>query len=82
MNVAAQTVQLLAARLPARRLAVIPHPRAAALASAVRDLPGQQDAAGDWQFTLPGLVTARLDEIPLPDGMPPPATPETGQPGG
>jgi len=31
-----------------------PHPRAAALAMAVRDLLAQQDQNGDWQFTLPG----------------------------
>jgi hypothetical protein len=78
MNLAAQTVRLLAERLPGRRLAMIPHPRAAALALAVRDLPGHQDENRDWQFILPGPVTARLDQIPLPDGTPPPATPGTG----
>ena len=78
MNLATETVRLLAERLPARRLAMIPHPRAAALALAVRDLPGQQDESRDWQFILPGPVTARLDQIPLPDGTPPPATPGTG----
>jgi len=82
MKVAAETVRLLASRLPDRRLAVIPHPRAAALAQAVRDLPGQQNDAGDWRFILPGPVMCGLGEIPLPDGTPPPAVPGTGQPGG
>ena len=36
MNLATRTVRLPAERLPARRLAMIPHPRAAALALAVR----------------------------------------------
>jgi hypothetical protein len=78
MNVAAETVRLLAASLPARRLPMIPHPRAAALALAVGDLSACQDQNGDWQFILPGPVTVRLDQIPLPDGTPPPARPATG----
>jgi hypothetical protein len=78
MNVAAQTARLLAAQLPPRQLAMIPHPRAAALIQAVRNLSARQDEAGDWQFTLPDGATARIDQIPLPDLTPPPATPQTG----
>jgi hypothetical protein len=79
MNLATETVLLLAAKLPGRPAGDDPAPRAAALALAVRDLQGQKDEAGDWQFIVPRRpATAQLDQIRLPDGTPPPATPGTG----
>jgi hypothetical protein len=69
LNVASAAVRLLADWLPAGQARLIPHPRAAALTEAVRDLPGHRTAAGDLRFMLPGPdgnpVAARLDEIPL-----------------
>jgi hypothetical protein len=77
LNVASAAVRLLADFLPPEQARLIPHPRAAALAEAVRDLPDHRTAAGDLRFMLPGPdghpVAARLDEIPLPDGTPPAA---------
>jgi hypothetical protein len=77
MNLASAAVRLLADFLPADRARLIPHPRAAALAEAVRDLPDHRTPAGDLRFMLPGPegnpVAARLDEIPLPDRTPPAA---------
>lgn len=81
MNVASETVRMLASELPPGQVRLIPHPRAAALAQAVRDLPGYQDEAGDWRFVLPGpadgLVphAVELAGIPLSAGTPPPAEP-------
>jgi hypothetical protein len=72
MNVAAQAVMLLAASVPAGRFELTPHPRAAALAWAVRDLPSEQTAAGDTWFLLPSPEGTRtavpLSDIPLPEG--------------
>jgi hypothetical protein len=79
MNVASEIVRMLAREHPPGQLRLIPHPRAAALAAAVRDLPSYQDQAGDWRFTLPspadgsGPPAVDLAGIPLPDGTPPPA---------
>ena len=77
MNVASAAVRLLADFLPAQQASLIPRPRAAALAEAVRDLPEHRTPEGDLWFMLPGPegnpVAARLDEIPLPDGTPPAA---------
>src|ERR1017187_8227598 len=77
MNVAAAAVRLLADFLPAQQARLIPHPRAAALTNAVRDLPDHRTPEGDLRFMLPGPegnpVAARLDEIPLPDGTQPAA---------
>jgi hypothetical protein len=41
----------------------------------------RQDQNGDGQFILPGPVTVRLDQIPLPDGTPPTRRAGTGYPG-
>ena len=67
-----------ASRFPASRQArLIPHPRAAALTEAVRNLPDHRTPSGDHRFMLPcpegHPVAARLDEIPLPGGTPPAA---------
>jgi hypothetical protein len=80
INVASQVVAWLAERQPPERTRLIPSRRAAALVDAVRDLPERPTAAGDSRFVLPaqpgGTVTARLDDIPLPEGTPPAAEAE------
>lgn len=77
MNVASAALALMAEHLPAERARQIPHPRAAALLTATRDLPAAQTPAGDWRFTAPGTggqpASLTLAEIPLPAGTPPPA---------
>jgi hypothetical protein len=53
MNIASAALALMAEHLPAERAAQIPHPRAAALLTATRDLPATQTPAGDWRYTAP-----------------------------
>lgn len=77
MNVASAVVAFTAEHLPAERVRQVPHPRAAALLTATRDLTGGQAASGDWRFTAPGAdgkpAFLTLAEIPLPAGTPPAA---------
>jgi hypothetical protein len=77
MNIASAALALMAGHLPAERAAQIPHPRAAALLTATRDLPAAQTPAGDWRFTAPGPggkpASLTLAQIPLPAGTPPAA---------
>lgn len=77
MNVASVTVSLLAQLVPPGRVAAIPHPRAAALVAAARDLPDHQTTAGDRRYIITGpdgeTQPVRLDQIPLPAGTPPSA---------
>ena len=77
VNIASAALALMAEHLPAERARQIPHPRAAALLTATRDLTAEQTPAGDWRFTAPGTGSkpARLTlaEIPLPAGTPPAA---------
>jgi hypothetical protein len=56
------------------QIAQIPCPRAVALLGALAGAHEDVDAAGNWRFRLAGTDTlVRLDEIPLPAGVPPPA---------
>lgn len=89
MNVASEVVRMLADEHPPGRLGLIPHPRAAALATAVRGLPSYQDEAGDWRFTLPAPADGPgpppmvdLAGIPLQDATPPLAGAAGESPGG
>jgi hypothetical protein len=75
LNLASASVALLAEVLSPERADLIPHPRAAALVRAVRDLPEYRIPSGDWRFVLidpddGGSAVVRLDRIPLPDGIP------------
>ena len=77
MNIASAALALMAEHLPAERARQIPHPRAAALLAATRNLPAGQTPAGDWRFTAPGTggkpARLTLAEVPLPAGTPPTA---------
>jgi hypothetical protein len=72
-NVASGVLARLARRRPARETAMIPYPRMAALADAIRDLDTREGDDGRVYFRQrgPGHHAAmRLDEIPLPAGVP------------
>jgi len=75
MNVASQTVILLAEFFSSEQIRLLPCIRAAALTEAIRDLPAEQIHNGDWRFISPGSNgpprPARLDRLKLPDGIPP-----------
>jgi hypothetical protein len=77
INVASQIAAWLAGCQAPEQARKIPNRRVAALVEAVRDLPEKPTAAGDRRFVFPGPhgkpVIRRLDEIPLPEGTPPPA---------
>lgn len=74
LNLASASVVLLAEVLTSERAEAIPHPRAAALVRAVRDLPERRTPSGDWRFVLTNpegdSTVVRLDRIPLPKGTP------------
>jgi hypothetical protein len=75
LNVASASVALLAEVLSPQRADAIPHPRAAALVHAARDLPEHRTPSGDRRFVLTdpdgAESIARLDQIPLPEDTPP-----------
>jgi hypothetical protein len=77
MNLASAVITLMAGYLPADRARQVPYPRAAALLTAIRDLPVEQTPAGDWRFTAPATgsraASLTLTEVPLPAGTPPAA---------
>ena len=74
MNIASETVMLLAGSFPPEQTRLIPFRRAAALTEAIRDIPAEQIDNGDLRFTLPGPdgtpTLTRIDRLPLPDGTP------------
>jgi hypothetical protein len=74
MNIASETLMLLAGSLSPEQTRLIPFQRAAALTEAIRDIPAEQIDSGDWRFTLPGPngtpIPTRIDRLPVPDGTP------------
>lgn len=75
VNIASEVLTRLVSRRPARDTAAIPYPRMAALVDAVRSLETRKDSGGNLCFTQRGdgnHALVRLDEIPLPDGVPAP----------
>ena len=73
LNIASEVLMLIAGKRTPEEIAVIPYPRAAALAEAVRGLDETRSGDGDIYFTQQaqgGAVPMRLDEIPLPPGTP------------
>lgn len=75
VNIASEVLTRLVSRRPARDTAAIPYPRMAALAEAIRNLETRTDGNGDIYFTQRGHgddVPVRLDDLPLPGGVPGP----------
>lgn len=74
MNIASETVMLLAGSFSPEQVRLIPFKRAAALTEAIRDIPAERIHNGDWRFTLPGPngtpIPTRIDRLTLPDGTP------------
>jgi hypothetical protein len=74
MNIASETLLLLAGSLSPGQTRLIPFQRAAALTEAIRDIPAGQIDSGDWRFTLSGPngtpIPTRIDRLPVPDGTP------------
>jgi hypothetical protein len=73
VNVASEVLTRLGGCRPPRETALIPYPRMAALTQATRSLKARTDDDGYLYFTQRGsgdLACMRLDEIPLPPGIP------------
>lgn len=75
MNIASETIMLLAESFTPEQVQLIAHPRAAALAETIRGFSAEHIHNGDLRFALPGPngtpTLTRIDRIPVPDGTPP-----------
>jgi hypothetical protein len=74
VNLASWALWAILGSYATEQIGQIPCPRAVALLGALAGAHEDVDAAGNWRFRLAGTdALVRLDEIPLPGGVPPPA---------